>query len=202
MVKKIISELVEKKDSLFKTDSNKKFCVEKVGSIQYRIKLYLSSKIEIRVNIFLEKDKDIIHQHGQSFISTCLVGSYDHCLYTIQNSDSDYFAFERKENGVFLSPVAHKGTWVKLCSQQFDMGQNLFLSPYAFHTVTIKEYPMITFVLRDREDTIQGVKFIDTKNFLTDIPLITTISDENEAEEVFNFFLKFLEDIPGIRKET
>jgi hypothetical protein len=201
MVKKILSELVEKKDSLFKIDSNK-FCVEKIGSIQYRIKFYLSSKIEIRVNIFLKKDEDIIHQHGLSFISTCLIGSYDHCLYTLQSSDSDYFAFERKENGVFLSPVAHKGTWVKICSQQFDAGQSLFLSPFAFHTVSIKEYPMITLVLRDREDTIQSVKFIDTKNFLTDIPVITTISDEIEAEKVFNFFLKFLEELPGIRQEV
>ena len=188
-VEKIFMEMANKVD--FVTKSNK-IQVDEVGNMMKRIKLYASDRIEIRVHIFNKKDEDVIHQHGQFFITTCLVGGYSHSLYALQNSDSEYFVFERLENGVFKKAQVEKGTWIKLCSQPFEAGQTLFISPHAFHTVEIINYPIVTFVVRDTEDTVDNVKFIDTKNELKYIPLIRPISDKAEVDAILTVFKEAL----------
>ena len=170
------------------------FKIEKVDDIIYRIILYISNEIEIRINLFLQKDENIIHQHGQSFITTCLAGGYKHCIYMVEESDSDYYVFHRKEKGVFQNVGQKKGTWKKLCSQPFDVNQSLYIAPQAFHTIEITKYPLVTFLVRDTVDTIHDVKFISTTTELENLPLIHSVSNDMEIDKIFNLFLQSLQN--------
>jgi hypothetical protein len=75
----------------------------KLGSVSWipdtmdRIVLYEGAEITVRVHLFVNCTETFVHDHGQSFASCCLHGSYDHKLYSIDPADGkSHYVFSRR----------------------------------------------------------------------------------------------------------
>jgi hypothetical protein len=151
------------------------FTYSQTPRMMNRVLLFDSELIEIRAHLFLEDGEEThIHNHGQSFISTCLQGSYVHKLWSIvDEKNSIYYTHSRKPGGVYGEvPVLKSGGELqKVLCQPFSEGQSLFISTEASHSVSEIRGHVATIVLRDK------VKHLAECTVLTKDPKLIGPSD-------------------------
>jgi hypothetical protein len=128
--------LIDLKQNIELFDSkNLKF--ETVPKVMDRIVLYQDENIIIRVHFFPEGASETYkHNHQNSFISTCLEGSYQHKLWIpVEDNVNKYFSTLRLTGGELGEPEQKKGEVKNILVHTFEKGQSLFISELGIHSV-------------------------------------------------------------------
>jgi hypothetical protein len=128
--------LMDLKTNIESFDSNNlKF--ETLPGVMDRIVLYQDSNIIIRVHFFPQGASETYkHNHQNSFISTCLEGSYQHKLWMpVEDDLNKYFSTLRLTGGKLGETEEKKGEVKNILIHTFERGQSLFISELGVHSV-------------------------------------------------------------------
>lgn len=154
LASEICMELADAFDSI-KTSLNLEFST--TPRMMDRVVLFKNESLEVRAHLFFEGvDETYVHSHGQSFISVCLSGKYNHKLHTVNCVDNAegkvWYKIVRKPGGLYSEEADEQpGDVETVLSQPFAAGQSLFLSALAYHTVECdpaSSDPLVTVVFR------------------------------------------------------
>lgn len=171
--------------------------ITKTPGMMDRLLLFDSDDIEIRAHLFFTGVQETyIHHHGQAFITTCISGSYLHRIWSVCDNDKKKFYVHRRCPGVVYPsevPTKRDGELENILAQPFEVGQSLFISAMAQHTVQSLTGPLITIVIREKKKRFECIEIL-TPNQTIEQPTeqVIVVKDQYEREDVIQRFQKSL----------
>eukprot|EP01103_Thecamoeba_quadrilineata_P000239 TRINITY_DN10196_c0_g1_i1.p1 TRINITY_DN10196_c0_g1~~TRINITY_DN10196_c0_g1_i1.p1 ORF type:complete len:574 (+),score=113.05 TRINITY_DN10196_c0_g1_i1:248-1969(+) len=125
--------------------------LSRVPGMVDRVEIFEGDKLAVRAHLFQNATETTIHDHGQSFISFCLRGKYNHTVYTVdQEADATHFETRRKPGGSLLDQTEKKGSIIDSLAHEFWPGQCLLIRWHTKHTVLPAANDVATIVFRDK----------------------------------------------------
>ena len=164
-----------------------------------RILIYNSDIIDIRAHLFYPNATEgYIHNHGSSFISTWISGSYVHKIWAISSESSHYhYVHFRNQGGMFnKKSECRPGELENILCHPYSIGQSLYISSLCKHTVESPSNRVITISIRDKHKRFRDIEVWSKTSSLTDLKVeqVQIIKNSLEKISILNTLVKALDN--------
>lgn len=122
-------------------------------NVLWRLDLCQDDCLSARLHLILDKSQTLIHNHRQPFISHCLMGSYSHSKWELED-DGQHYVFKRNaETAALDGPELRRKRLVCKMLERHKPGHSYFLPQHALHSVSADYGRVLTLYVKGTSQT-------------------------------------------------